>query len=548
MDRKNAHRISRREFLRVSAMASASLVAAACAVPAAGPASQAPAPEAPAAPESMIKRGGPTLIARQQPPKILDAHLDTGPHTQFWGQIHDSLLHHRLVDPETGTFELAGALAESWERDGDTAWIFHLREGVKFHDGSDWNADVAQWNLLRMRDHPQSVAKDVVAEIESIDSLDSHSIRVNLTATNAAFPHLMAYPASNGRTRIISKQAVEEMGDDEYAQHPVGTGPFKFVEWVKDDHITVERFDGYWQDGEDGQSLPYLDSIRFDMLTDYTVAFLRLRSGDMHLSDIDPKDWAAAQGDPNLMNFPVAWAPTTYALGLNAQNGKFADNIPLRKALAHAIPYDDLTNALGFGLGFRSKHFWPNGGLGYDDALPYYDYDPDKAKELLNEAGYPDGVDLVMLQFNRSQDLRTGLGVQAAVRELGIRIELDVVDVVRWREAARTGEGWDLNHNTRGWSPDPSGQRRQLLTTGYGNFVRSTNTEIDDLMAKGQETFDPNERHEIYRQIQEKVYEDALWLFIYAIPKALIFPKELSGVSVEWSAWSWNGASLHWTP
>ena len=123
--------------------------------------------------------------------------------------------------------------------------------------------------------------------------------------------------------------------------------PFKFVEWVKDDHITVERFEDYWQTGEDGQPLPYLDSIRFDMLTDYTVAFLRLRSGDMHLSDIDPKDWSAAQGDPNLQNFPVTWAPTTYALGLNAQQGKFADNIPLRKALAHAIPYDDLTNALG---------------------------------------------------------------------------------------------------------------------------------------------------------------------------------------------------------
>lgn len=498
-------------------------------------------------PAAQVQRGGPILLGVEDSHKSLDPHIDPDPSTAAFGQLYDTLIISQLADPTTGRFELIGGLAETWNVESEKNWVFKLRKGIRFHDGSDWNADAAAWNLLRMRDNPRSAAKSLVSDIVSIDKPDAYTIKVNLSGPAAAFPSRMTVAGSNGYARMVSRVAVDKLGDDAFGQQPVGSGPFSFGQWVRDSKVVLKRFDGYWRNGSDGKALPYLDGMELAVMSDATLALQRLRSGDSHVIYPSSKDVGTVKSDSKLQYLPLPWTGLIDALALNGQSGKFASSVPLRKAFGYAIPYDGIAQARGFGQAIRARYFWPKDGIGYDESIPYYATDTQQAKQLLRDAGFENGVDLDMLVINDPDYIRTAEAIQAGLQPIGFRLKLKVLEVTQWRDKAKSGVGWDLTHLQRQWLPDPDAQSRQLLTAGAGNWVRSSNTRIDQLMSQGGREFDPKRRHEIYKQVQQLVYEDALWHFIYAVPTGIAASVKLKGLTTQWDMWQWDGAQLAWT-
>ncbi len=178
----------------------------------------------------------------------------------------------KLVDIDT-KFGIVPQLAQSWEiKNGGLTYVFKLRRGVKFHDGSDFDAEVVKWNFDRMRDPAlASPRRSEIAPIKEVKVVDPSTVEITLTAP---FTPLLSV-LSDRAGMMVSRAAVEKYKDD-FARNPVGTGPFRFVEWVKDDHLTLKRFDGYFEKG-----LPYLDEIVYRPIPDSTVRFTAMRTGQV---------------------------------------------------------------------------------------------------------------------------------------------------------------------------------------------------------------------------------------------------------------------------
>ncbi|HWU39037.1 MAG TPA: ABC transporter substrate-binding protein [Candidatus Acidoferrum sp.] len=223
-----------------------------------------------ATPASAQVRGGTIRIALDADCTTMDPHRSTAAVDR---QVYSNL-YGKLVDIDA-KFNIVPQLAQSWEiKNNGLIYIFKLRRGVKFHDGSDFNAEIVKWNFDRMRDPAlASPRRSEIAPVKDVKVLDPYTVEITLTTPYAPFLSVLSDRAG----MMVSKAAVEKYKDD-YARNPMGTGPFRLVEWVKDDHITLKRFDGYWEKG-----LPYLDEIIYRPIPDTTVRFTAMRTGQVDL-------------------------------------------------------------------------------------------------------------------------------------------------------------------------------------------------------------------------------------------------------------------------
>src|SRR5579883_838871 len=227
-----------------------------------------------------VKRGGLLRTAVQGDWATMDAPL-----AQV-GWTDEDLVYDYLTkvvrNPSTGVFEVQPSLAESWQIADSTTIIFKLRQGVKFHDGSDFNAGVAKWNIERMMTNPKSTAKSEVASIKSVDTVDDYTLKLNLKSPSPAiFVNLSSDAFGVGA--MESQEHWQKVGDSGVARQPVGTGPFQFVEWKPSDHILYKNSGMYWKKGVDGKPLPYLDQVQVNFQPDWTVTVEGLRSGNIDL-------------------------------------------------------------------------------------------------------------------------------------------------------------------------------------------------------------------------------------------------------------------------
>jgi ABC-type transport system substrate-binding protein len=264
--------------------------------------------------------------------------------------IFDPLINFLVVQENPPKTELRPELAESWKITDPKTAELKLRKGVKFHDGSEWNAEVAKWNLDRIRTHPKSATKANVASINSVDIVDPYTIRLNLKGPSAAiFANLS--PAA-GPQYMISKAAVDKAGEQEFERNPVGTGAFQFVRWVRDDFVETKRTGKYWMNGTDGQPLPYVDSVIDQFRPDASVMVLDLRAGSLDIAkEVEAKDVAGIKSTTNLQFIPHAVAQHGYfGFGFSANAPAFKDK-NLRLALQYAIDRDSMAKSLTFGLG-----------------------------------------------------------------------------------------------------------------------------------------------------------------------------------------------------
>lgn len=412
----------------------------------------------------------------------------------------------RYIDDD---LNVGPSLATEWSNSEDgTVWTFKLREGVKFHDGTDFNAEAVVFTYERIlqEDHPYAnmgewsyldyLLGDVIAEVKAIDEYT-----VEFTLNNVFSPFL-TYMGLYSQF-IVSPTAVQEYGADFY-KNPVGTGPYMMEEWKTEELTSMVLFDDYW--GEK----PAINKIIWKVVPDASTRMMELQTGEVHaIKTILPEQFEVLTADPNINVVRMAGANIFYG-SINHEAGPLSD-VRVRQALMHAIDFDKLVESVYEGLGTRAINPMPPTVFGYNDDIVPYAYDPERAKELLAEAGYPDGFDL---DINTLSTARVYIGrpIDAAeivadyLRAVGINPTVIVNEaathfaLISSYDYELAFEGWyDVAH--------PNNFMRALVLEGMTNNYKPQ--ELWDLSDKANATNDMDLQEEYYREMQEIIHRDA---------------------------------------
>jgi len=457
------------------------------------------------------------IIGRGADTKSLDPIRETDGETfRVTENIYETLVSYE----DTNTTVIPG-LAESWEisEDGLT-YTFKLRQGVKFHDGTDFNAEAVKFNFDRWMDksnkyhNPEGFPYyndmfggykgDPDHVIKEIKVVDAHTIQFVLNRTQAPFlANLGMSPFA-----IASPKAIEggKLGDE-----PVGTGPFKFAGWKRNDIITLEKNPDYWNKG-----YPKLDKVIFKVIPENTARLTALTSGEIDLMDgLNPDDAEAVKENKDLQLLLRPSMNVGY-LAFNTEKKPF-DNPKVRQAISHAINKPEMVKAFYSGLGEPATNPMPPSLWGYNDQIKDREYNLDQAKKLLAEAGYPNGfkVQFMAMPVPRPyipDGKKMAEAIQQDLKKIGIETEIVTMEWATYLEKTRLGEyemcllGWN------GDNGDPDNFLYTLLdknTINGNNIPRYSNEEVHQLLLKAQSTSDQKERETLYKKAQELIFNDA---------------------------------------
>ena len=436
------------------------------------------------------------------------------------GSKNDRQVYHNLYEPLLVLDEKLGIqpnLAESWQTPDPKTLILKLRQGVKFHDGTDFNAEAARINFDRMANDPKSVRKGEVANIATTEAVDPLTLKITLKQPDASLLATLTDRAG----MMISPAAQQKLGAD--LQHDAtgaGTGPFQFVEWVPDDHLLLKRNDAYWN--KDGG--PYLDQIRYRPIPDDTVKLQSLQGGEIDALDyLAPRTLPLAKADSNLtvINVP-SLAAFWYAL--NTTKPPF-DNKALRQAVSYAIDSEAIVKGVYLDVGVAANGPISPSSWAYDDTIKPIKRDLAKAKAKLAEGGQPNGFTFTFLIVNTPFGVQEAEVVKAQLAEAGITANVQPVDGAS-QLAAGNGKTYDMT--TFAWSgrPDPDGNTFQFFHTTPGvsfNWSGMSNPQLDQLLEQTRQLSDQAERKKLYSQATQILQDEAPAVFIVhpVEPKAL---------------------------
>ncbi len=449
------------------------------------------------------KRGGTLRVAFYIEAATMDPHLSGSKiDRQVYHNLYEPLL---VLDMKLG---LQPGLAESWTQPDPKTLVFKLQRGVKFHDGTDFNAEAAKFNFNRMKTDPKSVRKGETANIDTVDVVDSHTIRLNLKRPDAS---LLAALTDRAGMMVSPKVAQERGPDLERNAKGAGTGPFEFVEWVKDDHLVLKRFDGYWNK----QAGPYLDQVRYRPIPDDTVKLASIQSGEIDVMDyVQPRDVAAVKTDKNLV---VVDVPSLASFGymLNHTKPPF-NNKALRQAVTYGLDIEQIVKGVWLGVGVPSNGPIPPSSWAYDSSILPVKRDVAKVKAKLAEGGQPGGFAFTMTTNNIPINVQEAEVMQAQLAEAGITMKIKLVDA-----AALITDGNNKNYEMiqYQWSgrPDPDGNTFQFFKTAQGislNWSGISNPKIDALLDRSREVSDKGERKKIFSELTRLLHEEVPIVFI----------------------------------
>ncbi|SFG65343.1 peptide/nickel transport system substrate-binding protein [Desulfotomaculum arcticum] len=427
-----------------------------------------------------------------------------------------------LVEYKPENTEVRPALAKEWSVSEDgLVWTFKLRDDVKFHDGTPFNADAVVYNFNRWmkKDNPLNNGEckywmymfngyDEDSIVKSCEKTGDYEVKITLREPSAPFIQNIAMFSFG----IASPTALEKYGND-FFKNPVGTGPFKFVEWVPDDRIVLEKNNEYW--GEKAK----VDKAVFRSIPDNAARFLELQAGTIDMMDgINPDDVAAAKSNEN---FQIILRPSMNIgyLSLNMEKEPF-DNLKVRQAISHAINKQAIIDAFFAGLAKPAKNPMPPSLWGYNDDITDYEYDPAKAKALLAEAGFPDGFETTLWAMPvprpyMQQPQKIAEAIQADLAAVGIKAEIVSYEWGQYLEKAENGEHDMVLLGWTGDNGDPDNFLYVLLDKdnavkgSSSNYSFYKNDQVHDLFIKAQREMDQDKRADLYKQAQEIIHNDA---------------------------------------
>lgn len=406
--------------------------------------------------------------------------------------------------------ELQPSLAESWERIDDTTWEFKLREGVKFHDDSDFNADVVKANIERVLD-PDVAASGAnkLEMISEIEVVDDYTVRF---ITEYPFSPLPAH-LSNSVGGMVSLEQIEadyaamEEGESPGSvinQKPIGTGYFKFEEWEPGQYIRLVKNEDYW-DRE-----AKLDSVTFKVVPEDLTRVAELETGDSHVSHpLSPSDIAQVEATDELYVNRQGSLGIDY-IGFNLEKEPF-DDVRVRQAISMAIDKEQIVEGIYDGVGVKADSPIAPGVFGYDESVGGIDYDPEGAKELLTEAGYEDGFSTSIWTNEDRERIDMATNVQAQLAKIGVDVE---VNVLEW--GAYLDETTNSNHDmfVLGWYSGTGDADNSLYPlfhssdAGGGNKTFTQNDDIDAQLEEARQA-PQEERAALYSEVQQMLVEYA---------------------------------------
>jgi peptide/nickel transport system substrate-binding protein len=406
--------------------------------------------------------------------------------------------------------KIAPALVRDFKisKDGKE-YTFILKKGVKFHDGKPFDAEDVKFTFERLMDPKTATAHpEYYKDIDSVQVVDSHTVKIKMKNVNSMFLFNLARPDSI----IVNKQAVDRL-----KSAPIGTGPFKFVEWVRGDHITLAKFDDYHRKG-----IPYIDKVTFNFIGDPSAQIASLKAGDIDVIayDVSPENALLLEKDPK---FKVLNGYTTTKVILSTNNSRKPFNdVRIRRAMAHAIDRTALIKGAMSGYGVPIGSHMDPGNPYYIDLTPYYPYNPEKAKQLLKEAGYADGFEAVIkLPERYVYARRSGEIIADMFSQVGIRLKIELTEWGQWIDRVFKNADYDLT---------VIGHAEPFDINIYANpkyYFRYDSPKFQETLKKAEMEADPKIRKELYIACQKIITEDAVNGFLYVLPSLPTMKKEI---------------------
>lgn len=433
------------------------------------------------------------------------------------------------------SLKMVPVLAESHtvSKDG-LVYTFKLKSGVKFHDGTPFNAEAVKVNFDRVT-NPENKLKryTLYKNIAKTEAVDTSTVRVTLKEPFSPFINTLAHPSGV----MISPAALAKYGSKGIAQNPVGTGPFKFVEWKSTDYLKVAKFDGYWKKG-----YPKIDSITWRPVVDNNTRAAMMQTNEAHFAFPMPPEAVDALSKKASLEVTKAPSIIHRYISMNTTQKPF-DNPKVREAINYAINKDALVKVAFSGYAIPAEGVLPQ-GVEYATKLGPWAYNPAKARELLKEAGYPNGFESTLwsaynyttaqkvIQFVQQQLAQVGIKVQVRALEAGQRVEL--VESAQDPATAPVRMyyvGWSSSTGEADWAMRPLLASESLPPKMF-NTAYYQNPEVDADIAKALVTTSSTEKAKLYGDAQRRIWKDAPWAFLVTEQLLSVHARNLTGFYV----------------
>jgi len=455
--------------------------------------------------------------------------LDPQGHNDTKSERVSFLLFNRLFKLNTD-FEVVPDLAESWEQPSPEEWVIKIKEGVKFHDGTEMTSEDVKFSLDRSKGMPK--VQQVLSEIEKIEIVDTYTIKVTTKSAFAPFLYTLVHAG----TSILPKAYVES-GDD--FKNPVGSGPYTFVEWVSGDKVVVAKNTAYFDAENMGQSA----KITFKVIPEGTSRTIALETGEVDVVDELPTMDISKVADNAKLALYEKPSTRIDFFAMNTEQPPF-DNKLVRQAVNYAVDKEAIIMVAIDGAGIQADSVLAPSFLGYKAGE--YSYNPEKAKALLAEAGYPNGFEM---QLMTSGDDRKRIAevIQASLSDVGIKTSIEMLEWGTFIDSVLKGMAQTL---VLGWTsnPDPDATLTPIFFSGNiggMNFSRINDPKLDALLKEGREELNLAERVLVYNEFHEYVMDQAPWVPLFVKNNIVGANAGLKGVELSPQG-LWNIEKIHY--
>lgn len=406
-------------------------------------------------------------------------------------QIFDTLV---VVDPETN--EIKGQIAESWEQTDDLTYVFKIRQGIKFHDGSDLTAEDVKFSLDRAIN--SAAVSYIVDFIDTVTVDDEYTVTVKTKAPYAPALRNLAIPFA-----AIVPKAVVEADEDAFILNPVGSGPYQFVEWKQGDHVTLKAFDDYYA------GKPATENLIMRVIPETSQRSIALETGEIDLAyDLAVNDVSKIRDSADLTVYEIP-SLTCWYISMNMNKEPF-NNPLVREALSYAIDRQLIIDTINAGSGQPADAIIAPGVFGYY-STGVREYDPEKAKDLLAEAGYPDGFTTSLWVNDNQSRIEMCQAVQNMFQQIGVECSVEVIEFGSFISRTTAGEhdmayfGWTTSSADADYTYYSLEHSTQQGAAGNRTFI--ADPEVDALIEEARTNSDDAVRTETYKELAIKLDE-----------------------------------------
>lgn len=402
--------------------------------------------------------------------------------------------------------KLAPGIATAWSSPDEKTWRFTIRKGVTFHNGEPCDANAVAYSINRLKDPATKSPIVELTYVTSAKAVDDYTVDFEMSAPDPIIPAKLTLFGGV----IVPPKYIKEKGDAAFAEHPIGTGPFKFVSRQQDQQIVLEANPDYWGAKTQVKNLTFL------IQPNPATAIAALQSGGVDLVTSLTTDAAAQLGDGSGASVKIVPGVREYYVAMNTLVGGPLANKDVRIALNHAVDVDTLIKTILGGAATRSATLLPTTVFGYDPSIKPFDYDPDKAKSMLAAAGYPDGFSTKLSASSVTANEVQAIAAQLA--KVGVKCDVNVVDAGAFKQLLVSGDPQAigpmyLSGNT-GWTLDAESYLQSTIRSNRRQSLWH-NAEADKLVDIEETSLDSDKRKDAFAKLQQMFVDDAPFIYLY---------------------------------